>query len=80
MSERGKYGIWKEYFLLPETEEYDTRAVGWCPVCGLEDDEALEEDLEIELGANFMSLNEYRIKYKKGLRLDWLIESIDNQL
>lgn len=43
-----------------------------CPECGWEDDSMQEVEPDDDVGANMMSLNEYKAKYESGWRADWL--------
>ena len=45
-----------------------------CPNCGWEDDIVQETDPDYAVGANHMSLNEYKEKYESGWRPEWLTE------
>ena len=45
-----------------------------CPECGWEDDSMQEVTPDDDLGANGMSLNEYKAKYESGWRPEWLDE------
>ena len=46
-----------------------------CPECGWEDDAAQEDDPNEALGPNYMSLGEYRDRYKDGWRPEWLADN-----
>lgn len=50
-----------------------------CPECGWEDDSMQEEAPDDDLGANGMSLNEYKADYESGWRPVWLQEKTDDK-
>ena len=43
-----------------------------CPECGWEDEKFQENHPDEDIGANEMSLNEYKAAYESGWRPEWL--------
>ena len=52
---------------FPSWNSYDI-----CPECGWEDDSKQELTPDDDLGANCLSLNDYKADYESGWRPEWL--------
>ena len=69
--------ILKKKHKCPICGEYDFPYSGSfdvCPHCGWEDDPVQLDDPDFDVGANEFSLNEYKAKYQRGWRPDWINE------
>lgn len=69
-------GYIKKPHLCPVCEKYmfsDWGSFEICEICGWEDDPQQAEYPDEDRCANELSLNDYREKFKKGWRPDWIL-------